>query len=246
MAYGEWASTILAACQAHERGVTPDVARIQHLFNQMEKCRERAQNEEGKLIRRLKLRGEDVRQLLQESRDTAKSEKWEPGGELRGEDKAQAVRLIRHLQTQIALQQLAMETYNDGLALAAATIERGDEVFNRPKGSFQNPSLVAKYALPASEEKVAIAEGMLSEHQAFDVSGLPKQALEVYSLATELLTVITARARLQLTCLRDWVDNPSIEIYERMSALDGAEEATLVAAVSALNNLIESAGHYLS
>ena len=78
MAYGEWASTILATCQAHEAGVMPNVARIRHLFNQMEKCRERAQNEEGKLIRRLKLRGEDVRQLLQESRATAKSEKWEP------------------------------------------------------------------------------------------------------------------------------------------------------------------------
>jgi len=78
MAYGEWASTILATCQAHEASVVPDVARIQHVFNQMEKYRERAQNEEGKLIRRLRLRGEDVRQLLQESRATAKSEKWEP------------------------------------------------------------------------------------------------------------------------------------------------------------------------
>jgi hypothetical protein len=78
MAYGEWASAILATCQAYEASVTPNVARIQHLFNQMEKCRERAQNEEGKLIRRLKLRGEDVRQLLQESRAAAKSEEWRP------------------------------------------------------------------------------------------------------------------------------------------------------------------------
>jgi len=78
MAYGEWASTILASCEAYEEDVMPDVARVQRLFSQMEKCRERAQNEEGKLIRRLKLRGEDVRQLLQESRAAAKSEKWEP------------------------------------------------------------------------------------------------------------------------------------------------------------------------
>jgi hypothetical protein len=167
---------------------------------------------------------------------------WPLSKELRGKDKVQAVRLIRHLQTQYALQQLAMETYNDGLALAAGTIERGDEIFNRPKGLFQNPSLVAKYALPASEEKLAITEEMLSEHQAFDVSGLPKQALEVYSLATESLTVIIARARLQLTCLRDWVDNPSIDVYERMSSLDGAEEVTFLAAVSALNSLIQRAG----
>jgi hypothetical protein len=167
---------------------------------------------------------------------------WPLSNKLRGKDKVQAVRLVRHLQTQIALQQLAMETYNDGLALAAGTIERGDEIFNRPKGLFQNPSLVAKYALPASEKKVAITEEMLSEHQAFDVSGLPKQALEVYSLATELLTVIIARARLQLTCLRDWVDNPSIDVYERMSSLDGAEEVTFLVAVSALNRLIERAG----
>ncbi len=167
---------------------------------------------------------------------------WLLSRKLRGKDKVQAVRLMRHLQTQIALQQLAMETYNDGYALAAETIERGDEIFNRPKGLFQNPSLVAKYALPASEKKVAITEEMLSEHQAFDVSGLPKQALEVYSLATESLTVIIARARLQLACLRDWVDNPSIDVNERMSSLDGAEEVTVLAAVRALNSLIQHAG----
>jgi hypothetical protein len=78
MAYEEWASTILATCQAYEAGVMPNAARIQQLFDQMEKCRERAQNEEGKLARRLKVRVEDWRQLLQESRATAKSEKWEP------------------------------------------------------------------------------------------------------------------------------------------------------------------------
>jgi len=167
---------------------------------------------------------------------------WPLSRKLRGEDKVQAVRLIGHLQTQIALQQLAMETYNDGLALAAGTIERGDELFNRPGGLLENRSLVAKYALPASEKKVAITEQMLSEHQAFDVSGLPKQALEVYSLATESLTVMIARARLQLTCLRDWVDNPSTDVSKRMSSLDRAEEVTLLAALSALNRLIERAG----
>jgi hypothetical protein len=156
---------------------------------------------------------------------------WPLSNKLRGEDKVQAIRLIRHLQTQYALQQLAMETYNDGLALAAGTMERGDELFDRPKVPFQNPSLVAKYALPAAEKKVAITEEMLSEHQAFDVSGLPKGALKVYGLATELLTVIIARARLQLTCWRDWVDNPSIDVDERMSSLDRA----------ALNSLIERA-----
>jgi hypothetical protein len=167
---------------------------------------------------------------------------WPLGTKLRGRDKVQAVRLIRHLQTQYALQQLAMETYNDGLALAAGTIEPGDEVFDRPKGLLENPSLVARYALPASKKKVAITEQMLSEDQAFDVSGLPKQALEVYNLATEWLTVVIARARLQLTCLEDWVNNPSIDVDERMSSLDSAEEVTFLVAVSALNSLIERAG----
>ena len=167
---------------------------------------------------------------------------WPFSNKLRGKDKVQAVRLIRHLQTQIALQQLSMETFNDGLARAAETFEPGDEILNVPKGLFQNPSLVAKYTLPASEKKVAITEEMLSEHQAFDVSGLPKQAAEVYDLATENLTVVIARARLQLTCLRDWVDNPSIDVYQRMSSLDGAERMTFLAAVSALNSLIERAG----
>jgi hypothetical protein len=167
---------------------------------------------------------------------------WPLSKKLRGKDKVQALRLIRHLQAQYALQQLAMETYNDGLALAAGTIERGDEIFDRPRGLFGNPSLAAKYALPASEKKAAITEEMLSEHQAFDVSGLPKQALEVHRLATESLTVTIARARLQLTCWRDWLGNPSIDVEERMSSLDGAEQATFVAAVTALNSLIERAG----
>lgn len=78
MAYGEWASAVLSTCEAYQDGIMPNVARIRQLFDQMQKCRERAQNEESKLIRRLKLRGEDVRQLLQESRAAVKAEEWQP------------------------------------------------------------------------------------------------------------------------------------------------------------------------
>jgi len=158
------------------------------------------------------------------------------------EDRAVALDVIRHLQTQAALQQLAMETYNTALALASSVAQKGDEVFVRPVGLVSDPARAANYLLPALEKKVAIAEAMTTEHQAFPFPLTPRKAREAYDRCTDFLDVFLARARLQLTCWKLWVDDPSRDLRERLAHLDEAEDQSMTVAIDALNDLIQSAG----
>ena len=167
---------------------------------------------------------------------------WPWTRKLTGSDAEVAVRVIRHLQTQAALQQLAMETYNDAMGVAGERMHKGDELFLRGMAAVDSPELAAQYVLPAAEKKVAIAESMVAEHQAFDISDAPKDAIAAYYKQTEFLTVLLARARLQRTCWRDWVDNPSLGLSERMNSLDQAENESMLAAINELNGLIKRAG----
>ena len=78
MQYQEWASAVVATLEGLEAGVIPNVERVQHLFVQMEKTRKAAESQETKLIRRLRLRAEDWRVLMQDAQTAAKGEKWQP------------------------------------------------------------------------------------------------------------------------------------------------------------------------
>ena len=78
MQYQEWASAVVAAYEGLEAGVLPNVDRVQYLLVQMEKTRKAAENEEGKLMRRLRLRAEDARVLMQDALTAAKAEGWQP------------------------------------------------------------------------------------------------------------------------------------------------------------------------
>lgn len=78
MQYQEWASAVVSAYEGLEAGVLPNVDRVQHLLVEMEKARKAAENEQGKLMKRLKLRAEDWRVFMQDAQTAAKAERWEP------------------------------------------------------------------------------------------------------------------------------------------------------------------------
>lgn len=72
--------------------------------------------------------------------------------------------MVRHLQTMLAYQQLTMETYNDAAAIAAGKLPYGGES-NRPYFTFSDPTLVARYVLPAIAKKIEIFQFMETKHQ---------------------------------------------------------------------------------
>jgi len=78
MQYQEWASGIVSVYEGLEAGILPDAGRVQHLLAESEKTRKAAENEEGKLMRRLKLQGEEWRVLMQGAQSAVKAERWEP------------------------------------------------------------------------------------------------------------------------------------------------------------------------
>ena len=135
-----------------------------------------------------------------------------------------------------------METYNDAMAAAASSMFWGDETLVRSLGQVDNPELAVRYMLPACEKKVAVVESMVAEHQAFPIADIPREALAAYDKWTESLSVILARARLQLTCWLDWISNPSSDLSGRIDSLNNAEHESMVAALAELNRLIERAG----
>jgi hypothetical protein len=141
-----------------------------------------------------------------------------------------------------ALQQLSMEIYNDGMAAAASSIHRGDETFDRGRGVFADPELVRERFLPACERKIEIAKAMIAEHEAFDLSGLAENQVQLLRLYSEFLTVFMARARTQQSGITDWLDDPTIDVDTRMSTLDSSESLAMMTSIGELNRLIEQAG----
>ncbi len=158
------------------------------------------------------------------------------------EDKTAGHWLVKHLQRQSAYQQLSMEIYNDAMAKVADNIDKGDEVSTRGQAEMSDTFLAAFYLLPASEKKVSIFEAMLAEHEQYKLIGAGNKAHEAFEKHSRSLALMTARARLQQTCIQDWIQNPSAGMSERMTSLDEAETLAIDDAIGALNNLISSIG----
>lgn len=157
-------------------------------------------------------------------------------------DAAAVIDVVRHLETQGALMQLATETYNTALSMASAATKKGDEFVTGTLSSAADSGRAARYFLPALEKKLAIADTMASEHQAFSVPERPRKALEACNRWSDFLEVFLARTKLQLTCWKDWVDNPALDLTERLAALDQAQARAAMTSINELNNLIEIAG----
>ena len=159
------------------------------------------------------------------------------------EDSETRLKVIRHLASQTSLQQLSMEIYNDGMARASdSSFDRGDEINRRAGGGSFLPSNVELHFIPAAEQKVRLAAEMVSEHEAFDIATLPKRELEACRVWSNFLQVFMARARLQLSCLQEVVEMPSIDVNTRMISLDAAEIAAMRKGLAAQNGLVKKAG----
>jgi len=78
LAYQQWASALASACEAYRAGFTPNFGIVQQLQAAEQKARQRALKEEGKLFNRLKLTGEQLRQLMVEARAAAEVENGQP------------------------------------------------------------------------------------------------------------------------------------------------------------------------
>lgn len=76
--YQEWATATALALEGYEVGAVPHTMRVQQLFGQMEGVRKKAEQEEGKLLRRLRPSAEDARRRLKEAKDAAEAEDWQP------------------------------------------------------------------------------------------------------------------------------------------------------------------------
>jgi len=167
---------------------------------------------------------------------------WPFNRKLSDKDAAVATQVVRHLQTQSALQQLATEIYGAGMSMAAGSVNTSGSVLVRDIASIVDPALMQKFLVPATEQKIDIIVKMDEEHRDFLEVQKPDKSQDAYDKWTDFLPIYLARAQLQLACWNDYVDDPSRDLTERLASLDRAEDASLTVAVTALNTLIKRAG----
>ncbi len=157
-------------------------------------------------------------------------------------DFANVINLIRHLQTQGALQDFTGELSITAMAIADGAGLQEDGVFARGRAYVTDPHRAATHLLPAFEKTVTMAESMASEHNSYPAPQTPKKALEAYNSWTDFLTLFVTRARLELACYTEWVENPSLDVSQRSAALNQATDGSLALAVTRLKDLVRYAG----
>jgi hypothetical protein len=154
---------------------------------------------------------------------------------LSGSQKEEALAMVRHLQTMLAYQQLAMETYNDAIAIASGRIPHGSEVTQRAYANLSDPTLVAQYVIPAVAKKIEIFQSIEMKHR--EVSVLATANLKVpYQEMTVAINAWLERARYQYHVFQQWVNDPQVDI--NTVRLDRYELAVTDRALKALNDLI--------
>lgn len=154
---------------------------------------------------------------------------------LSGIQKEEALAMVRHLQTMLAYQHLAMEVYNDATAVVAGKIPHGAEVTQRANVNFSDPTLVAQYVIPAVAKKIEIFQLVEAKHQ--EVSGLVNTILqEPYQEMTVAINAMLERARYQYQGFQQWVNHPQVDVDTK--DLDRDELAAIDSAIRALNELI--------
>lgn len=157
---------------------------------------------------------------------------------LSGSQKEQALAMVRHLQTMLAYQHLATETYNDATVIVAGKLPHGAEVAQRAYVEFSDPGLVAQYLIPAVTTKIEILELIETKHR--EASVLATGSLQrPYEEMTAAINVMLDRARYQKHGFEEWVNDPQVEIDAlRTVRFDVDERAAMDRAVEALNELI--------
>lgn len=154
-------------------------------------------------------------------------------------DKDAALRLIRHLQTMYAYQQLTMERYNDALARAGMA-PPGNEITHSATSGIITPKSVYDFVLPALVAKRETFAHLHEEDAAFGRPTLVKQQ-SVYDDFGRLLVKMRERTEAQYNGYLDWVGDAT-SAGVNTSALDLAERRALDVSISSLNSLIQQTG----
>jgi len=150
--------------------------------------------------------------------------------------KKEALALVNHLQTMLAYQQLAMEIYNDASSFVAGEeIPHGAEVTKRFNVNFPNPTLVAKYVIPALEKKLEILQLMETKHREASVL-VTAYFQQPYQNMTSAISAMSDRACFMYQGFKQWVNNEVMNI--NVTSLDGNELAAFDRAIKSLNELI--------
>jgi len=155
---------------------------------------------------------------------------------LSGSQKEEALAMVRHLQTMLAYQQLAMETYNDAAAIAGGEVQYGDELTQHTSLTFYQPTLVAQYVIPAVAKKIEIFQLMQTKHREASVLSATKKYQKAEAEMWLAITVMLARAEVQYEGFKQWVDNQETNID--VTRLDAQERMAIDRATKALNELI--------
>lgn len=149
--------------------------------------------------------------------------------------KKEALALVDHLQTMLAYQQLTMEIYNDAIAGDTGEIPHGAELTHRFGVVFSDPTLVAKYVLPAMEKKIEIFQLMETKHR--NASFLaPGSFQQPYHDMTLAISALLERAHYMYQGFRKWVNN---EVRNaNVTGLEEKERMAIDRAIKSLNELI--------
>lgn len=167
---------------------------------------------------------------------------WPFSRKLPGKEKAIATQVVRHLQTQVALQQLGTEIYGTAMTMASSSVNTSGSVFVRDIASIVDPGAVKEFLVPATTQKLDIIVKMGQEHQGFHDAQKSDKTFDSSEKWTDFLEIYLARARLQLACWNDYMADPSQDLTVRLTSLDQAENASLTVAMTSLNALIKRAG----
>jgi hypothetical protein len=151
-------------------------------------------------------------------------------------DKDAALRLIRHLQTMYAYQQLTMERYNDALARAGLA-PLGNEISHSATSGLITPKSVYDLVIPALVAKRETFEHLHEEHATFGRPTVVKQQ-SAYDDFGRLLAKMRERTEAQYNGYLAWVGDATSAGVDT-SALDLAELRALDVSISSLNALIE-------
>lgn len=112
---------------------------------------------------------------------------WPFSRRLTGKSAEIATQVVRHLQTQVALQQLAKETYDTAMSKAAGSVNMSGSVLVRDIGTIVDPGPVDQYLVPATETKVDFIKKMDAEHRAFNAIQQANNSHDAYESWTKFL-----------------------------------------------------------
>lgn len=73
-----WAEATLSAMEALANGLTPDYAYVQHLVAEYQLAQRKAQEDEKKFLRRLRVAPVEIDEILSRSNDAAATDDWQP------------------------------------------------------------------------------------------------------------------------------------------------------------------------